>query len=28
MGTNCYWCGFLTDDADVDLVMSHIAEVR
>jgi hypothetical protein len=27
MGTNCYWCGFLTDDADVDLVMTHIAEV-
>lgn len=28
MGTNCYWCGFLTNDADVDLVMSHIAGVR
>jgi mannan endo-1,4-beta-mannosidase len=28
MGTNCYWCGFLTNDADVDLVMSHIAQVH
>jgi mannan endo-1,4-beta-mannosidase len=27
MGTNCYWCGFLTDNADVDLVMTHIAAV-
>jgi mannan endo-1,4-beta-mannosidase len=25
MGTNCYWCGFLTDNADVDTVFSHIA---
>ncbi|KAF7916876.1 hypothetical protein BELL_0168g00240 [Botrytis elliptica] len=24
-GTNCYWCGFLTNNADVDLVMSHLA---
>jgi len=24
-GTNTYWIGFLTDNADVDLVMSHIA---
>lgn len=27
MGTNTYWIGFLTDNADVDLVMSHIAAV-
>lgn len=27
MGTNCYWCGFLTNNADVDLVMSHLASV-
>ncbi|KAJ5929885.1 hypothetical protein N7454_006835 [Penicillium verhagenii] len=25
-GTNSYWIGFLTDDADVDLVMSHLNE--
>jgi mannan endo-1,4-beta-mannosidase len=25
MGTNTYWIGFLTNNADVDLVMSHIA---
>ncbi|KAA8572356.1 hypothetical protein EYC84_002979 [Monilinia fructicola] len=24
-GTNCYWCGFLTNNADVDLVMTHLA---
>lgn len=24
-GTNCYWCGFLTEDADVDSVFSHMA---
>lgn len=24
-GTNCYWCGFLTSDEDVDTVFSHIA---
>jgi mannan endo-1,4-beta-mannosidase len=24
-GTNSYWIGFLTDNADVDLVMSHVA---
>lgn len=24
-GTNSYWIGFLTDDADVDLVMTHLA---
>ncbi|KAL2069356.1 hypothetical protein VTL71DRAFT_15694 [Oculimacula yallundae] len=24
-GTNSYWIGFLTNDSDVDLVMSHIA---
>lgn len=24
-GTNCYWCGFLTEDEDVDAVFSHIA---
>jgi mannan endo-1,4-beta-mannosidase len=23
-GTNSYWISFLTDDADVDLVMSHL----
>ncbi|GAQ47052.1 hypothetical protein AtubIFM56815_003877 [Aspergillus tubingensis] len=23
-GTNSYWIGFLTDDSDVDLVMSHL----
>jgi mannan endo-1,4-beta-mannosidase len=27
MGTNTYWIGFLTNDSDVDLVMSHIASV-
>jgi mannan endo-1,4-beta-mannosidase len=27
MGTNTYWIGFLTDNADVDLVMSHLAAV-
>ena len=27
-GTNSYWIGFLTNNADVDLVMSHIASVR
>lgn len=25
-GTNCYWCGFLTSDEDVDTVFSHIAD--
>ncbi|KAJ5733978.1 hypothetical protein N7493_002764 [Penicillium malachiteum] len=25
-GTNSYWIGFLTDNADVDLVMSHLNE--
>ncbi|KAH8821831.1 glycoside hydrolase superfamily [Xylogone sp. PMI_703] len=25
MGTNTYWIGFLTNNADVDLVMSHLA---
>lgn len=25
MGTNSYWIGFLTNNADVDLVMSHLA---
>jgi mannan endo-1,4-beta-mannosidase len=25
MGTNAYWLSFLTDNADVDLVMSHLA---
>lgn len=24
-GTNCYWCGFLASDEDVDTVFSHIA---
>ncbi|KAI5925649.1 glycoside hydrolase superfamily [Camillea tinctor] len=24
-GTNCYWCGFLTEDEDVDKVFSDIA---
>lgn len=24
-GTNCYWCGFLTEDEDVDTVFTHIA---
>lgn len=24
-GTNCYWCGFLTEDEDVDSVFSHMA---
>lgn len=24
MGTNTYWIGFLTDNADVDLVMTHL----
>ncbi|QSZ35586.1 hypothetical protein DSL72_008456 [Monilinia vaccinii-corymbosi] len=24
-GTNCYWCGFLSNNADIDLVMSHLA---
>lgn len=24
-GTNCYWCGFLTSDEDVDAVFSHMA---
>ena len=24
-GTNSYWIGFLTNNADVDLVMSHIS---
>ncbi|ORY55686.1 glycoside hydrolase family 5 protein [Pseudomassariella vexata] len=24
-GTNCYWCGFLTENGDVDLVFSDIA---
>lgn len=28
MGTNSYWIGFLTNNADVDLVMSHLASVR
>lgn len=28
MGTNSYWIGFLTNNADVDLVMSHLAAVR
>jgi mannan endo-1,4-beta-mannosidase len=23
-GTNCYWCGFLTNNADVDLVFDHL----
>jgi mannan endo-1,4-beta-mannosidase len=23
-GTNAYWTGFLTEDADVDLVFSHL----
>jgi hypothetical protein len=27
MGTNTYWIGFLTDNADVDLVMSHLVAV-
>lgn len=27
MGTNSYWIGFLTDNADVDLVMTHLAAV-
>jgi mannan endo-1,4-beta-mannosidase len=27
MGTNTYWIGFLTNNADVDLVMSHLASV-
>lgn len=26
-GTNSYWIGFLTDNSDVDLVMSNIASV-
>lgn len=26
-GTNCYWCGFLNKNADIDLVMSHLAAV-
>lgn len=25
-GTNCYWCGFLTEDEDVDSVFSHMAD--
>lgn len=25
-GTNCYWCSFLTVEADVDLVMGHLEE--
>lgn len=25
-GTNCYWCGFLTADEDVDSVFSHMAD--
>lgn len=24
-GTNCYWCGFLTNDNDIDTVFSHMA---
>lgn len=24
-GTNCYWCSFLTNNADVDLVFDHLA---
>jgi len=28
MGTNCYWCGFLTLNSDVDKVMSDAASVR
>lgn len=24
-GTNCYWCGFLTNDNDTDTVFSHMA---
>jgi mannan endo-1,4-beta-mannosidase len=28
MGTNAYWLSFLTDNANVDLVMSHLAPVR
>ncbi|OLN92797.1 putative mannan endo-1,4-beta-mannosidase F [Colletotrichum chlorophyti] len=24
-GTNCYWCSFLTNAADVDLVLGHVA---
>jgi len=27
-GTNTYWIGFLTNNADVDLVMTHLAAVR
>lgn len=27
MGTNTYWIGFLTNNADVDTVMSHLASV-
>lgn len=27
-GTNTYWIGFLTNNADVDLVMSHIAATQ
>jgi hypothetical protein len=27
MGTNTYWIGFLTNNADVDLVMSHLVAV-
>jgi len=27
MGTNSYWIGFLTNNADVDLVMSHLVSV-
>ncbi len=27
MGTNSYWIGFLTNNADVDQVMSHLAAV-
>ncbi|CAG9949782.1 unnamed protein product [Clonostachys rosea f. rosea IK726] len=25
-GTNCYWCSFLTNNADVDLVFDHLKE--
>jgi mannan endo-1,4-beta-mannosidase len=27
MGTNSYWIGFLTNNSDVDTVMSHLATV-